>query len=82
MPIQVDENFRTVSENSVYAIGDVIGPPGLASSAQQQGRFVAETLFESLRDNITPGSFASSEWQENYATEKKNLLFGSVKVVF
>ena len=39
----------------MYAIGDVIGPPGLASAAQQQGRFLADKLFASFRENVTPG---------------------------
>jgi NAD(P) transhydrogenase len=34
--IIVDANYRTTSAKSVYAVGDVIGPPGLASAAQQQ----------------------------------------------
>lgn len=29
----------------MYAVGDVIGPPGLASSAQMGGRAVASLLF-------------------------------------
>jgi NAD(P) transhydrogenase len=35
--IKVDENLRT-SVGHIYAIGDVIGPPSLASSAMDQGR--------------------------------------------
>ena len=42
--ILVDGNFQT-SVDGIYAIGDVIGPPGLASAAVQQGRFVAHHLF-------------------------------------
>ncbi|KAJ1428565.1 hypothetical protein B484DRAFT_329396 [Ochromonadaceae sp. CCMP2298] len=34
---------------AVFAVGDVTGPPGLASSAQQQGRSVAHALFDDLR---------------------------------
>ena len=43
--IVVDKAFRTTSNKSIFAIGDVIGPPGLASAAQQHGRSVSETLF-------------------------------------
>ncbi|CAN0518633.1 unnamed protein product, partial [Laminaria digitata] len=41
---KVDESFRT-SNPRVFAVGDVIGPPGLASSAQMGGRAVASYLF-------------------------------------
>lgn len=42
---QVDGFFRT-SNPRVYAVGDVTGPPGLASSAQMGGRAVASYLFK------------------------------------
>lgn len=35
--IEVDEHYRTHCE-TIYAAGDVIGPPSLASSAMEQGR--------------------------------------------
>ncbi len=38
--IQVDEHFRTTLEH-VYAAGDVIGFPGLASTSMEQGRVAA-----------------------------------------
>jgi NAD(P) transhydrogenase len=38
--IVVDETFRTSAE-SVYAAGDVIGPPALASVSMEQGRVAA-----------------------------------------
>mmetsp|Transcript_4100 Transcript_4100/g.4230 ORF Transcript_4100/g.4230 Transcript_4100/m.4230 type:complete len:468 (+) Transcript_4100:32-1435(+) len=44
--VVVDKAFHTTSQHSIYAIGDVIGPPGLASAAQQHGRAVAQMLFE------------------------------------
>jgi len=51
--IDVDPHSRrTTSKRSIYAIGDVTGPPGLASSAQQQGRLVAHSLFQHLRQPI------------------------------
>ena len=43
--IVVDQTFRTTSRCNIYAIGDVIGPPGLASAAQQHGRSLSERLF-------------------------------------
>ena len=38
--LTVDENYRTSAEN-VYAVGDVIGFPSLASTSMEQGRFPA-----------------------------------------
>lgn len=46
--IMVDKTFKTSSKiSSIYAVGDVIGPPMLASSAQAQARNLAELLFAS-----------------------------------
>jgi NAD(P) transhydrogenase len=38
--IVVDETFRTTAE-SIYAAGDVVGPPALASVSMEQGRVAA-----------------------------------------
>lgn len=38
--IAIDENYQT-SQKNVYAVGDVVGPPGLASASYDQGRFAA-----------------------------------------
>ncbi len=35
--IEVDEHFRTSVEH-IYAVGDIIGPPALASTSMEQGR--------------------------------------------
>ena len=42
--ILVDQNYKTANPN-IFAIGDVIGPPGLASFAQKQASHVADLLF-------------------------------------
>lgn len=42
--IVVDEHFQT-SAHGVYAAGDVIGPPALASTAMEQGRAAAHRAF-------------------------------------
>ena len=42
--IDVDENYRTRSQPHIYAVGDVVGYPSLASAAYDQGRFAAEHL--------------------------------------
>jgi len=38
--VEVDEHYRT-SVAQVYAVGDLIGPPALASAAMEQGRIAA-----------------------------------------
>ncbi|MBI4348450.1 MAG: Si-specific NAD(P)(+) transhydrogenase, partial [Elusimicrobia bacterium] len=43
--IPVDENYRTAVPH-VYAVGDVVGFPSLASAAYDQGRFAATHLLE------------------------------------
>ena len=43
--IWVDENFRTTAER-IYAAGDVIGPPALASVGMEQGRVAACHAFD------------------------------------
>jgi NAD(P) transhydrogenase len=43
--IPVDGCFRT-SQPHIYAVGDVIGPPALASAAYVQGRFAAQHLLQ------------------------------------
>ena len=42
--IDVDENYRSRSQPHIYAVGDVVGYPSLASAAYDQGRFAAEHL--------------------------------------
>jgi len=43
--IVVDEHFKT-NINSVYAAGDVIGRPGLASASMEQGRMAVAWMFD------------------------------------
>lgn len=47
--LQVDDHYRTTTDN-IYAVGDIIGFPALASSAYDQGRFaVADVVSEDER---------------------------------
>lgn len=41
--LKVDDYYRTAAQN-IYAVGDVIGFPALASSAYDQGRFAASDI--------------------------------------
>jgi len=51
--IPVDEHFRTQAP-SIYAAGDVIGFPALASTSMQQARIAMK---HAVGSEITPGSF-------------------------
>jgi NAD(P) transhydrogenase len=42
--VKVDENFRTAVP-SIYAVGDVVGPPALASTSMEQGRVACVHAF-------------------------------------
>lgn len=53
--VLVNENFRS-SVATIYAAGDVIGRPALASAAMEQGRMAVASMFddiESLRRDFT-----------------------------
>ncbi|WP_186731593.1 FAD-dependent oxidoreductase, partial [Vibrio cyclitrophicus] len=41
--VSINTNYQT-SVDHVYAVGDVIGYPSLASAAYDQGRFVAQAI--------------------------------------
>ena len=63
--LEVDRNYRTEVPH-IYAVGDVIGYPSLASAAYDQGRFAATHLAEgdcqySLVDAIPTGIYTSPE---------------------
>lgn len=50
--IVIDQHHRTTAVSEVFAVGDVIGPPGLASAAQQQARALANHLFSKSKLSI------------------------------
>jgi len=52
--IEVDANYRTAVDN-IYAVGDVIGFPALASTSMEQGRLAANHAFgETVSTNEIP----------------------------
>jgi NAD(P) transhydrogenase len=52
--VKVDERYRTTARG-IYAAGDVIGPPALASAAMEQGRVaVCDAFGISFKDKIDP----------------------------
>ena len=44
--VRVNERYQTAAKH-VFAVGDVIGYPSLASAAYNQGRFAAESMLVS-----------------------------------
>jgi NAD(P) transhydrogenase len=62
--IKVNENYQTCVEN-IYAVGDVIGFPSLASTSSEQGRLSACHAFgievESIPDQLPYGIYSIPE---------------------
>ncbi|OQU14740.1 Si-specific NAD(P)(+) transhydrogenase [Vibrio parahaemolyticus] len=48
--LKVNRNYQTTVEH-IYAVGDVIGYPSLASAAYDQGRFVAQAITKGQAEN-------------------------------
>jgi NAD(P) transhydrogenase len=73
--IEVDETFRTSVDN-IYAVGDVIGPPALASASYDQGRFVGHLIADGSCDwellgDIPTGIYTSPEISSVGRTERE-----------
>jgi NAD(P) transhydrogenase len=54
--IPVDENYRTKVEH-IYAVGDVIGFPSLASVSMEQGRIAAARAFDDRATTSNPSFY-------------------------
>lgn len=73
--IEVDEHFRT-STHHIYAVGDLVGRPSLASAAYVQGRYAAHHLINgscegALIDEIPTGIYTTPEISSLGRTEKE-----------
>ena len=73
--IEVDEHFRTSAQH-VYAVGDVIGIPALASAAYVQGRYAAQHLItgrgaRGMVSDIPTGIYTSPEISSLGKTERE-----------
>jgi NAD(P) transhydrogenase len=73
--IEVNENLQTVVPR-IYAVGDIIGPPALASAAYDQGRFAATHLLtgrgeRALIKAIPTGIYTSPEISSLGCTERE-----------
>lgn len=73
--LEVNEHFQTTQPH-IYAVGDVIGVPALASAAYIQGRFAARHLGEGdsdqfRLDDIPTGIYTSPEISSVGKTERE-----------
>ena len=73
--IEVDECYRT-SQSHIYAVGDVVGPPGLASASYDQGRFVGAHIADgdsdwSLIKDFPNGIYTNPEISSIGRTERQ-----------
>lgn len=73
--IEVNSDFQT-SKPNVYAVGDVIGVPSLASAAYVQGRYAAHHLVEghcerAMIEDIPTGIYTSPEISSLGKTERE-----------
>jgi NAD(P) transhydrogenase len=73
--IPINAQYQT-SLKHVYAVGDVVGPPSLASAAYDQGRFAVTHLIhgscdESLVKDIPAGIYTSPEISSLGKTERE-----------
>lgn len=73
--IDVNENLQT-GHPHIYAVGDVIGPPALASAAYVQGRYAAKHLMDGTNDrtlllDIPTGIYTSPEISSLGKTERE-----------
>lgn len=73
--LEVNENYQTALPH-IYAVGDIIGYPSLASAAYDQGRFAATHLVEGqcdhrLVEHVPTGIYTSPEISSVGRTEKE-----------
>ncbi len=73
--LQVNENYQTAQAH-IYAVGDVIGYPSLASAAFDQGRFAASHMLNGRCDyrlvqNIPTGIYTIPEISSVGSTEQE-----------
>lgn len=73
--IDINENLQTEHPH-IYAVGDVIGPPALASAAYVQGRYAAKHLMIGTTDrtllrDIPTGIYTSPEISSLGKTERE-----------
>ena len=73
--IIVNDNYQT-AQSHIYAVGDVIGWPALASASYDQGRFAAQHIYQGkcdhgLIENVPTGIYTSPEISSLGPTERE-----------
>ena len=73
--VKVNGNYQTETDN-IYAVGDVVGYPSLASAAYNQGRFAAEAMLsgechKALVEDIPTGIYTLPEISSVGKTEQQ-----------
>lgn len=74
--IAIDERFRVRGKEHIYAVGDVVGYPSLASASYDQGRFAAAHIVETQSDSrlvedIPTGIYTTPEISSLGRTERE-----------
>ena len=74
--IKVNKHYQTITHKNIYAVGDIVGYPSLASAAFDQGRFAATHLVhgkcnEHLIKDIPTGIYTLPEISSVGKTEKE-----------
>ena len=74
--LTVDEHYRVPGQPHLYAVGDVVGSPALASASYDQGRFAAAHLTDDKADvrlvqNIPVGIYTTPEISSLGRTERE-----------
>lgn len=73
--VAVDKDFRTANPR-IFAIGDVVGPPGLASFAQQAARVVTDRLFRTEEEEAAAEAERKRKAEANKYAGAFSLGFG------
>jgi NAD(P) transhydrogenase len=74
--LDIDDHFRVKGHEHVYAVGDVVGSPSLASASYDQGRFAAGHIFDAQSDqrlvqDIPTGIYTTPEISSLGRTERQ-----------
>ena len=74
--LDIDEHFRVAGAERIYAVGDVVGYPSLASASYDQGRFAAAHIVEEssskrLVEDIPTGIYTAPEISSVGRTERE-----------
>lgn len=74
--LDVDDRYRLAAQPHIYAVGDVVGQPSLASASYDQGRFAAGHIHDPSSDlrlvqHIPTGIYTSPEISSVGRTERE-----------